>query len=133
MMANFGWKVIIGILISNGLYFWLFRKELAAMQEAFAIRELKDEIERKYITQQATEAAWAEAVRQGEERDELVDTMRHTAETFGGAIRQRMKGADLSDLEERGFDRELIKEATDTRFEEVKLYRTRLFLPLLLR
>jgi len=84
MMANFGWKVIIGILISNSLYFWLFRKELAAIQQAFAIRELKDKIERKYITQQATEAAWAEAVRQGGEKDKLVDTMRRAAEKFGG-------------------------------------------------
>jgi len=133
MMANFGWKVIIGILISNGLYFWLFRKELADMEQAFSIRELKDKIERKYITQQATEAAWTEAVRQGEEKDKLVDTMRNTAKSFGGSIRQRMKSTDLSELEEMGFDRELIKEATDKRFEEAKLYRTRRFLPLLLR
>ena len=133
MMANFGWKVIIGILISNSLYFWLFRKELAAMQQAFAIREIKEKIERRYITQQATEAAWAEAVRQGGEKDKLVDTMRDAAEKFGGAIRQRMKSTDLSELEELGFDRELIKEAANKRFEEAKLYRTRRFLPLLLR
>lgn len=133
MMANFGWKVIIGILISNSLYFWLFRKELAAMQQAFALRELKDKIEQKYITQQATEAAWAEAVGQGEEKDKLVDTMRAAAEKFGGAIRKRMKSTDLSELEALGFDRELIKEATNKRFEEAKLYRTRRFLPILLR
>jgi len=132
MMANFGWKVIIGILISNGLYFWLFRKELAAMQQAFEIGELKDEIEQKYITQQATEAAWTEAVRQGEEKDKLIETMRNTAKDFGGVIRQRMKSIDLSELEKMGFDRELIKQATDKRFEEAKLYRTRRFLPLLL-
>ena len=133
MMANFGWKVIIGILISNGLYFWLFRKELAAMEHDFEIRELKDKIEQKYITRQATEAAWTEAVRQGEEADKLVETMHNTAANFSGAIRQRMKSIDLSELEKIGFDRELIKEATYKRFEEVKLYRTRRFLPLLLR
>jgi hypothetical protein len=133
MMANFGWKVIIGILIGNSLYFWLFRKELAAMQQAFAIRELKDKIERKYITQEATEAAWAEAVQQGGEKDKLVDTMRDAAEKFGGVIRLRMKSTDLSELEELGFDRELIEEAANKRFEEAKLYRTRRFLPLLLR
>ena len=132
MMANFGWKVILGIFIGNSLYFWMFRKELATMQQDFEIRELKDKIERKYITKQATEAAWAEAVRQGEERDKLVDTMRNTAMIFSRSIRKRMKSTNLSELEEMGFDRKLIKEATDKRFEEAKLYRTRRFLPLIL-
>jgi len=132
MLANFGWKVIIGILISNSLYFWLFRKELATMEETFEVQELKDMIELNYITRQATEKAWNEAVQQGEENDKLVDTMGHTAEKFGMAIRQKMKNTDLSELEKMGFDRELINEATNKRFEEAKLYRKRRFLPLLL-
>lgn len=132
MLVNFGWKVIIGILISNGLYFWLFRKELANMEHTFEVQEIKDMIELNYITQQATETAWTEAVQQGEEKDKLIDTMRNTAEKFGMAIRQKMKNTDLSELEKMGFDRELINEATDRRFEEAKLYRKRRFLPLLL-
>ena len=134
MLANFGWKVIIGILISNGLYFLLFRKELAAMQQAFEIRELKEKIERNYITQAATEAAWNEAIKQGgEERDKLIEAMRMTAENFAGTIRERMQNTNLSELEDKGFDRELINEATTKRFEEAKLHRTRQFLPLVLR
>jgi Na+/H+ antiporter NhaD/arsenite permease-like protein len=132
MLANFGWKVIIGILISNSLYFWLFRKELATMEEPFEVQELKDMIEQNYITRQATETAWTEAVQQGDEKDKLVHTMGHTAEKFGMAIRQKMKNTDLSELEEMGFDRELINEAKDKRFEEAKLYRKRRFLPLLI-
>ena len=132
MVSHFGWKVIIGILVSNSLYFWMFRKELAAMQQAFKIRDLKDQIERKYLTQQATEAAWAEAAQQGEEREKLIDTMRSTSERFVETIRQRMNSIDLSELEELGYDKEVIREAADKRFEEARLYRIRRFLPFLL-
>jgi hypothetical protein len=132
MVSHFGWKVIIGILVSNSLYFWMFRKELAAMQQAFKIRDLKDQIERKYLTQQATEAAWTEAAKQGEEREKLIDTMRSTSERFVETIRQRMNSIDLSELEELGYDKEVIREAADKRFEEARLYRIRRFLPFLL-
>ncbi len=132
MLANFGWKVIIGILISNSLYFWLFRKELAAMQQAFAIRELKDEIERKYVTRKVTETAWTEAAQQGDDRENLINTMRNTTDHFAATLDKRMENLDLSELEELGYDQELIREAADKRFEEAKLYRIRRYLPLLL-
>jgi len=132
MLSNFGWKVIIGILISNSFYFWLFRKEFATMQRAFTIRDLKDHIVRNYLTHKVTEAAWTDAAKQGQERAHLLDTMRHTAENFLETIRERMKSGNMPELEELGYDRELIKEAADERYEEARLYRTRRFLPLLL-
>jgi len=132
MFSNFGWKVIIGILISNSFYFWLFRKEFATMQRAFTIRDLKDHIVRNYLTHKVTEAAWTDAAKQGQERAHLLDTMRHTAENFLETIRERMKSGNMPELEELGYDRELIKEAADERYEEARLYRTRRFLPLLL-
>jgi len=133
MLSHFGWKVIIGILVSNSLYFWIFRKELAAMQQAFAIRDLKDEIEQKYLTRKVVDATWVEAAGQGDEREKVLDDMRSMAEHFVKIIRQRMKSTDISELEELGYDQEVIKEAADKRFEEARLYRTRRFLPLLLR
>ena len=133
MLANFGWKVIIGIVISNSIYFFMFRKELAAMQHAFTVRDLKDEIERKYLTQKVMETAWADAANQGNEREKLFDAMRTTAEHFVETIRQRTKSVNLPELEEKGYDKKVIKEATDERFEEARLYRARRFLPLMLK
>jgi hypothetical protein len=132
MLSHFGWKVIIGILISTTLYFWMFRKEFATMERAYTIRDLKDQIVRKYLTQTATEAAWKDAAQQGQERENLLDTMRNTTENFLETIRERMKSGEVPELEELGYDKELIKEAADERFEEARLYRTRRFLPLLL-
>ena len=132
MLSHFGWKVIIGILISTTLYFWMFRKEFATMERAYTIRDLKDQIVRKYLTQKATEAAWKDSAQQGQERENLLDTMRNTTENFLETIRDRMKSGEVPELEELGYDKELIKEAADERFEEARLYRIRRFLPLLL-
>jgi hypothetical protein len=132
MLSHFGWKVIIGILISTTLYFWIFRKEFATMERAYTIRDLKDQIVRNYLTQKATEAAWKDAAQQGQERENLLDTMRNTTENFLETIRERMKSGDVPELEKLGYDKELIKEAAEERFEEARLYRTRRFLPLLL-
>ena len=132
MLANFGWKVIIGIAISNALYFWLFRKELSGMQHDFALRELKDEIEQKYLTGKVTDEAWNEAAQQGDDDEKLVKIVTHTTDQFTATIRERMQNIDLSELEKEGYDKELIREAFDKRFEEAKLYRLRRYIPFLL-
>jgi Na+/H+ antiporter NhaD/arsenite permease-like protein len=47
MLSNFGWKAVIGILLSTALYYAVFRRELAALSAAAAMpREAKDEIPR---------------------------------------------------------------------------------------
>jgi hypothetical protein len=132
MLANFGWKVIVGILISNSLYFLLFRKELANMQHAFSVRDLKDEISQKYLTQQAMEGAWEEASKQGDEKEKASNAMNNMTNQFAETIRERLNSVDLSPLEKEGYDKEIIKEAADERFEEAKLYRARRYMPLFL-
>jgi hypothetical protein len=132
MLSNFGWKVIIGILISNSLYFVLFRNELTSMQRAFTIRDLKDEIEQKYLTQQVMETAWDEAAQRGDERKKYFDAMRSMVNNFIGSIHQRLKSINFSELEEKGYNKEIISDAVEERFEEARLYRTRKFLPILL-
>lgn len=36
MLTNFGWKALVGIVISTGLYYFVFRKEFAAMEARVA-------------------------------------------------------------------------------------------------
>ena len=50
MIASFGWKAVVAILISNGIYFFVFRKELLDLQEKYARKNLKDEIQRTYLS-----------------------------------------------------------------------------------
>ena len=49
MFTNFGWKAVIGIVISNTMVFLVFRKEIAVLEEKFKLFELKKKIKEKYI------------------------------------------------------------------------------------
>ena len=72
-------------------------------------------------TRRGDDDGYGEATQQGEEREKLFDTLRSTSEQFIETIRQKMKSVDLSELEELGYDREVIREAADNRFEEARL------------
>lgn len=131
MLSHFGWKAVIGILCSNGLYFWVFRKELARMQEGFALRSLKEEIGRRFVTRELIEREWAEAVAETD-RLHLLDSVDGATREFVGKVRRRVEAKLLPKLKAEGDDPDLIQEALDKRFEEVRLYQLRRSLPGLL-
>ena len=132
MMSHFGWKVIIGILISNGLCFWLFRKELGRMQDAFALRSLKDEIGRRFVTRELIESEWRKVAPEIEQDQEVFASVDAATRAWVDGIRQRMATDLLPQLESEGVDPDLIEEALDSRFNEVLLSHFRRFAPGLL-
>jgi len=128
MAATFGWKAFIGILLSNGIYFLLFRKELRRMQETFSNLKLRDNIYRRFIHRSHLEAELGKM-------QELVDMRlgftRHLDETITNVkkqlwetVKERMKDTDL--------EPSLVKEAFEKRFEEIRLRGLRMNLPGLL-
>ena len=132
MLSQFGWKAVIGILLSNGLYFWIFRKEFARLQEEFALRSLKEEIGRRFVTRELIDREWAEAGEEAEKELRLFDSVDGATREFGARVRQRLEAKLLPRLDAKGADLELIRQALDKRFEEVRLYRLRRSLPGLL-
>ena len=132
MLSHFGWKAVVGILCSNGLYFWIFRKELARMQQEFALRSLKEEIGRRFVTRDLIEREWAEVAVETEKELGLFDSVEGATREFGARVRQQLEARLLPKLEAEGADPDLIQEALDKRFEEASLYRLRRSLPGLL-
>ena len=49
MLTTFGWKAVIGILISNTMVFLAFKKQIAGLEKKFKLSQLKNEIKEKYI------------------------------------------------------------------------------------
>jgi hypothetical protein len=45
MFSQFGWKALLGIIIANGFYFFLFRKDLQQLEKVKKEKELKKETE----------------------------------------------------------------------------------------
>ena len=132
MLTHFGWKALIGILISNGLYFVFFRSELAKLQEGFALRTLKDKIESKYVTQIRIKKEFDRIKTEVEQERKILESINEKTEIFLMLIRDRMEKESLPKLKAEGIDERLIREAFEKRFEEIRLKKIRKFLPGLL-
>jgi hypothetical protein len=132
MMSHFGWKVIIGILISNGLYFWLFREEFSRLQRKFALRSLREEISRRFVTRELVEREWKEARPEIEKDQKLIQMTGEATQAWGREMHQRMAADLRPKLLSEGVEAELVDEALEKRFDEALLYHLRRSMPVLL-
>jgi len=132
MLTHFGWKAISGIVLGNALYFFLFKNQFKALEQQFALRNLKDEIRRKYLPRDVMEAdfdAMDDAVNQELQFDQAIETQIDEA---ADKYRNLLTSKYFDEVAARGVDRELAKKAFDERFEEIKLAKLREFIPMLL-
>lgn len=136
MVANFGWKAIVAILISNGVYFLIFRKELEKLQEKYALKDLKDKIQQTYLAHSDLESEIDKAIASVDVNSEFANSWKAQLEEkieevkaqLGKQLLERYKET----IREKGLDISLVREAFDQRFEEIKLLRMRKGLPGLL-
>lgn len=136
MFTNFGWKAVIGILVSNGLYFLIFKKELSQLQEKFELRNLKIEIQRRYLDRREVEVEFAQIATSVDEESRFTKTFEqkleeaslHIKERLGDRLWERYKAS----ISREDLDRSLVREAFEQRFEEIKLAAMRRAFPGLL-
>jgi hypothetical protein len=132
MLLNFGWKAAIGIVISNGLYFALFRRELAALEEKYAVVRLKEEIHTRHLRRQDVDARFDELRRSLSAATGTRARLEELIQSLSDRIRAELEGQLVPELRARGFDEDLIQEAFTQRFEEIRLREARRLVPLLL-
>lgn len=132
MMTHFGWKAVLGILFANSIYYLTFRSELNRMQAAFALRSLKDEIQRNFITRRNMEMRFDRYLDKLEERIDFVDAFDARLKEFDERLKDSLQKQVLEDLEAKGVDRNLARQAFLERYEEQRLRRMRRALPVLL-
>ncbi|WP_320042783.1 putative Na+/H+ antiporter [uncultured Desulfobacter sp.] len=61
MFTTFGWKAVIGIIMSNALVFFVFKNELSKLERKFKLSQLKGKIKEKYIHSRALKKDLEEA------------------------------------------------------------------------
>ncbi len=133
MIMNFGWKAVLSILLSNGLYFLIFRRELGRLQKKFVIKNVKDELQKEFLSHYKLD----------EEIDHILKGHNYSLNSIKEYVDERVEGVrrDLaaqmkeryqSELTERGLDDSVVEEAFNERFEEVKVLRLRRAFPRLL-
>jgi hypothetical protein len=132
MVTHFGWKAVVAILISNGLYFFFFRTEFERLQKAFGMVSLKDDIQRVYIRREDFEPEFDKmgCMLSDELGFRMAVEKRYNQIKENIEHRLRRKYAD--DPHIRRYDRELVRDAFDQRFEEIKRQNMRRTIPGLL-
>jgi len=136
MIANFGWKAVLGIVIANGIYFIMFRNELSKLQQTFALRSLKDDIQKKFLNLRELQSEFDKIANVVDEELGVRQTFDQQIEEISGKIKtrlaDRLKERYLPTIIKEGIDQDLVREAFDQRFEEIKLLQMRTALPGLL-
>jgi hypothetical protein len=129
MLSHFGTKAVVGILFSTGLYFLVFRGELAKLEEKFALVKLKDEIQQKYLQRRKVEAEFDKMAREANLESGTTEAFDQQIQKLAGDVQSRLQDNYIPRLLEKGIDKDLIKEAFAMRFEEIKLREIRRLFP----
>ncbi len=132
MMTHFGWKAVLGILSANLIYYLAFRSELNRMQAAFALRSLKDDIQRNFITREGLEMQLDRHIDEMGNRIDIVNAFDDRLKEFDERLKARLQKQVLEELEEKGISRDLAGQAFQERYEELRLRRMRRAVPALL-
>lgn len=132
MLTHFGWKAIVGILICNGLYFVVFRKELKKLEEKFSLVNLKEEIQRNYMRRRDMDAMFDTVGREVGKKTGARQAIESVLADLEQKIKSRMEEHYFPKLLKKGVQQDLVEQAFKKRFEEVKLRQMRRAFPALL-
>nr|WP_320017157.1 putative Na+/H+ antiporter [uncultured Desulfobacter sp.] len=122
MLTNFGWKAVIGIVISNALVFLVFKKEFSKLERDFKLSVLKNEITDKYI-----------------HSDALKKNLRTAEQRIGSDLQQEFqkikdsaKASAMTDCYMDDTDCTLLEESFEQEFEDLKIQQMSVSVPGLL-
>ncbi len=130
MFGNFGWKALVGIIVSNMFYWFAFKKEFADLKERFAIRDLKDDILTKYFSREDMEAEIEDILNEARTLGQFRESLKMLVDGLLEKLEHRLEEKFLKNLtEEDEVDSEMARKAFEERFNEIKLYQLRRDLP----
>ncbi|MFC1817013.1 putative Na+/H+ antiporter [Thermodesulfobacteriota bacterium] len=128
MISNIGWKAFLGILVATGFCYFMFKHELAELQNKYEIVRMKRQIQYQYIKRKLLETEL-------EQTEQILNTEIGFTTTFDErceGIKSRLKDNTLHEVSEGFLDKSRIEEALDQRFEDIKKQEMKKTLPGLL-
>ncbi len=132
MLSHFGWKAVLGILLANGLYWLIFRKEIQKLEDKFALVSLKEKIQKNYLHRRDMDAMFFDITQEARDRLGMRNTIDQEVEKVKRATREKMEQHFLPRLIKQGYEPEAVHKAFNERFEEIMLRQMRRALPAML-
>lgn len=132
MMIHFGWKAVLGIFISNALYYLAFRKALETLERKAGLMNLKDEIQKNYLKRSEMAAKFDKCAKTLAGEQGIIKSFNLQIQEVADEIRRRMEERFLPRLLKKGVDETMVRKAFAERFEEIKRREMRQAFPALL-
>ncbi len=132
MLRHFGWKALVGILAANGVYYLVFRAELKRLQDRFSVKALKNQIRARYLKREELEDELDVVLAEVNAQVDALNTCNLKMDETIRKAHARLVKPFMEMASARGIDPDLARQAFDQRFNEVKLYRLRRSMPVLL-
>lgn len=132
MLSHFGWKAILGILLANGLYWLIFRKEIQKLEDKFALVSLKEKIQKNYLRRRDMDGMFDNIAHEVNEGLGTQNTIDQEIKKIERATREKLEQHFLPQLIKQGYEPESVHKAFNERFEEIKLRQMRRTIPVLL-
>jgi hypothetical protein len=132
MLKKFGWKAIEGILIANGLYFFMYRKHFKALEEKFQFRRVKDEIRTTHLCRNEMEQEFHAVIKTIDADLDFRQKFESQVEEVSRRVQEHLEPKYLDKVTASGVNRDLAHKAFMRRFEEVKRTQLRRAIPMVL-
>ncbi len=132
MFTQFGWKAALGIVIANGFYFLVYRKHFRALEEAFQLRRLKDQIRETYLRRDEIEKQFQEVFPSIDAELQVEKKIQEQVTAVFDRFRRQLEPGYLEKVTAAGVDRDLAHRAFEQRCEEIKLAEVRELIPVVL-
>jgi hypothetical protein len=128
MFLNFGWKVILGILIVNFSCFFYFKNDLRALQENYKIQSFKKYIQRRYLDRQEIEDLIDSVEIEINDKLEFTRNFDEVCKKIEAEIKEKA----VSALKQHEIEKYGVGSVIDDRFEDLKLSEMKKTIPGLL-
>jgi hypothetical protein len=132
MLTTFGWKAALGIVISNVLYWYVFRRELRALRNEFYIRSLKEQIMMTYLQREAIEREVEAVIGDIRTKHGFDERLQTIVNEFCSEVQNRLETRFCERIADTELEQDTAVEAFRQRFDEIHLFRMQRDLPHLL-
>lgn len=122
MFTTFGWKAVIGIVISNAVIYFMFKNELKGLERKFRLLTLKKQIRKKYI----------QSCQIKQDLKKAQDRISHELSEELNRIKESAKETSMSVCLLDDTDCSLLDETFDQEFEDLKIQQMSVTVPGLL-
>jgi len=132
MATHFGWKAILAICLVNSVYYFIFRSEFKVLEEKFQVFRLEEEVLSDHLDRQEMESEWDEAITKNYQELRIKEKLERQVEDAVSSMRKRLMPTYIERITASGVNRESAQQLFEKRFNEIKLFRLRRELPIVL-